>query len=82
VPAEVRQAAAKNIPSQLYDRGLRDRGTEVVARLLEAPVAAASGWLDAAAVRAAHDRYRRDGTVTHDYWWVLTTEWWLRRWWT
>ncbi|MFO7777939.1 MAG: asparagine synthase-related protein [Nitriliruptoraceae bacterium] len=82
VPEAARVGAAKTIPSQLYDRGLRERASATVDTLLTEPVAAAHGWLDTEAVRAAHDRYRRTGRVTHDYWWVLTTELWLRRWWT
>ncbi len=82
VPEAARVGAAKTIPSQLYDRGLRDRASATIDTLLTEPVAAEHGWLDAEAVRAAHDRYRRTGRVPHDYWWVLTTELWLRRWWT
>ena len=82
VPEPVRLGATKTIPSRFYDRGMRDRASSTVDALLTAPIAADHGWLDADAVRAAHDRYRRTGQGTHDYWWVLTTELWLRRWWT
>jgi len=82
VPDTARIAAAKSIPSRLYSRGMRERATATIDELLTAPLAAEHGWLDADAVRAAHDRYRRTGQGTHDYWWVLTTELWLRRWWT
>ncbi len=82
VPEAARVGAAKTIPSRLYDRGLRERATATVDALLTRPVAAEHGWLDTDAVRAAHERYRRTGQLTHDYWWVLTTELWLRRWWT
>jgi asparagine synthase (glutamine-hydrolysing) len=82
VPELARVDAKKNIPSALYDRGLRDRASATVDALLTSSVAAEHGWLNADAVRAAHDRYRTTGQVTHDYWWVLTTELWLRRWWT
>jgi asparagine synthase (glutamine-hydrolysing) len=81
VPESARLEATKNIPSALYDRGLRDRATATVDALLTSSVAAEHGWLNADAVRAAHDRYRHTGQLTHDYWWVLTTELWLRRWW-
>jgi asparagine synthase (glutamine-hydrolysing) len=82
VPEAARTAAAKNIPSQLYDTGMRDRASATIDALLTASIAAQHGWLDLEAVRAVHDRYRRTGEATHDYWWVLTTELWLRRWWT
>jgi len=82
VPETARIAAAKTIPSGLYDRGMRDRATAIIDALLTEPVATEHGWLDSQEVRAAHDRYRRTGQITHDYWWVLTTELWLRRWWS
>ena len=82
VPETVRLGAAKTIPFGLYDRGMRDRSIATIDALLTAPIAAEHGWLNVAAVRAAHDRYRRTGKLRHDYWWVLTTELWLRRWWT
>jgi asparagine synthase (glutamine-hydrolysing) len=82
VPETARAAAAKNIPSQLYDRGLKERGAEAVDRLLEGSIAAAQGWLEPDEVSDAHARYRRGGGVSHDYWSVVTTEWWLRRWWS
>jgi hypothetical protein len=82
VPEPARLDATKTIPSALYDRGLRDRASATVDALLTSSVAAEHGWLNADAVHTAHDRYRRTGQVTHDYWWVLTTELWLRRWWT
>jgi asparagine synthase (glutamine-hydrolysing) len=81
VPEQARMDATKTIPSALYDRGLRDRASATVDALLTSSVAAEHGWLNADSVRTAHDRYRRTGQVTHDYWWVLTTELWLRRWW-
>jgi len=82
VPEAARSAATKTIPSRLYERGMQDRATATVDELLTSPVAGEHGWLDVDAVRAVHDRYRRTGQLTHDYWWVLTTELWLRRWWT
>jgi asparagine synthase (glutamine-hydrolysing) len=81
VPETARIAATKNIPSRLYDAGMRDKAVATIDTLLTAPLAASHGWLDAEAVRAVHDRYLRTGEITHDYWWVLTTELWLRRWW-
>lgn len=82
VPAEVRLSARKSIPHRLYDRGMRERATRTIDRLLTSPIAAEHGWIDAQAVREAHEAYRQAGQVPYDYWWVLTTEWWLRRWWT
>lgn len=82
VPETARLRANKTIPERLYERGLRHRANPSVEMLLSDPVAARHGWLDPEPVRRLHDAFRRTGTITYDYWWVLTTEWWLRRWWS
>jgi asparagine synthase (glutamine-hydrolysing) len=82
LPDPVRRGARKNIPVTLFDRGLRERGVDAAERLLTDPVAASHGWLDVAAARAGFRQYQHTGTATTDPWWPLTTEWWLRRWWT
>jgi asparagine synthase (glutamine-hydrolysing) len=82
LPEPVRRGARKNLPTSLFERGLRQLGTEAARRLLTDSVAEAHGWLDAAAARADYEDYRRSGVMERGVWWPLTTEWWLRRWWT
>lgn len=81
-PAAAQQLSRKTIPYSLFDRGLRDRATDVVDGLLRGSVASACGWLDDAAVQRIYDEYRHTGDANHDFWWPLTVEMWLRRWWT
>jgi asparagine synthase (glutamine-hydrolysing) len=83
MPEQARTAAAKTIPVSLYDRGLRERAVPVVEALLTGSQAAARGWLDEGAAQAAYHHYVRTGeSPVDDLWWVLSTEMWLRRWWT
>jgi asparagine synthase (glutamine-hydrolysing) len=82
LPDPVRRGARKNIPVTLFDRGLRERGVEAATRLLTDPIAASHGWLDADVARAVLSQYQRTKKAPADPWWPLTTEWWLRRWWT
>jgi hypothetical protein len=53
----------------------------VVRDLLTHSRAAAHGWLDEAAVRDVHQGYLETGDSHWDFWWPLTVEMWLRRWW-
>lgn len=81
MPEMALRQSRKTIPFELFDRGFRDRAAEVVDDLLRAPIAASVGWLDGDAARAVYHDYRRTGGANHDFWWPLTVEMWLRRWW-
>lgn len=82
MPEQARRTAAKTVPYGLFDRGFCDRARPVVDRLLTGSVAAEHGWLDERAARAVHEEYVRTGDTPWDFWWPLTVEMWLRRWWT
>jgi asparagine synthase (glutamine-hydrolysing) len=81
VPPPARSRLGKQIPRGLFDRGLRHRGVETARSLLTDSIAASNGWLDEEVARREYARYVATGDATHDFWWPLSVEWWLRRWW-
>jgi asparagine synthase (glutamine-hydrolysing) len=81
MPEGARRLAAKTIPNSLFERGFRERSVDTVRSLLSGSMAAANGWLDAPAALGAYEDYVRTGDSAHDFWWPLTVEMWLRRWW-
>jgi asparagine synthase (glutamine-hydrolysing) len=81
MPEGARQLAAKTIPNSLFDRGFRQRSVATVRSLLTGSRAAANGWLNESAARAVYEEYVRTGDSRYDFWWPLTVEMWLRRWW-
>jgi asparagine synthase (glutamine-hydrolysing) len=82
MPEPARVGARKTIPYGLFDRGFRDRAVPVVQDLLTSSRAAEHGWLDERAARAVYDEYLTTGDSYWDFWWPLTVEMWLRRWWS
>lgn len=82
MPEQARTSARKTIPYGLFDRGFTDRALPVVQDLLTESRAAEHGWLDADAALAVHQEYVRTGDSHWDFWWPLTVEMWLRRWWS
>lgn len=82
MPEDARQAARKNIPYSLFDRGFRDRAVPVVEQLLTGSLGAEHGWLDEQAAREAFAGYVATGDSYWDFWWPITVEMWLRRWWS
>jgi asparagine synthase (glutamine-hydrolysing) len=81
MPEAALRASRKVTPMGLFDRGFRDRGAGRVDGLLTDTRAAAGGWLDESPVRAEYARYRDRGDGEWDFWWPVTVEMWLRRWW-
>jgi asparagine synthase (glutamine-hydrolysing) len=81
MPDPARDLAAKNIPIGLFERGFRQRSVATVRSLLTGSRAAANGWLDESAARGVYEEYVRTRDSAYDFWWPLTVEMWLRRWW-
>lgn len=81
-PEPARCAAKRNAPVGLFERGFRERAVPVVHDLLTGSRAAAHGWLDESAARAVYQQYLATGHGDGDFWWPLTVEMWLRRWWS
>jgi asparagine synthase (glutamine-hydrolysing) len=81
MPEAARRGSRKVVPTSLFDRAFRDRATGRVEDLLTEPHAEALGWLDASRARQEYARYRDTGDTAWDFWWPLTVERWLRRWW-
>jgi asparagine synthase (glutamine-hydrolysing) len=82
MPEEVRHRAGKTIPVSLFDRGFKERARDTVFALITGPRAGDRGYLDEAAFRNYYESFLRDGPQPYDFWWVLTLEMWLRRYWS
>lgn len=81
IPEPALRQAAKTIPVSLFNRGFRREAVGTVNRLLTESRSAAHGWINERALRNYYAAYVRTGDSVHDFWWPLTVEWWLRRWW-
>lgn len=82
VPEPAHRRLRKTLPTGLHERGVREREVHTVRALLADSTAADRGWLDARAVLTVYEHYVRTGRTSADYWWPLTVEMWLRRWWS
>ena len=81
VPERARMQARKTIPYSLFDRGFKVRERSTVLDLLNGSIAADLGYIDTSAVRSTYDAYLAGQPFQWDFWWPLTLEMWLRRWW-
>jgi asparagine synthase (glutamine-hydrolysing) len=82
MPEQVRQRAAKIIPVSLFDRGFKERARDAVFALITGSRAASRGFLDEGALRDYYESFLLDAPQPHDFWWPLTLEMWLRRYWS
>ena len=82
MPDEALRSSRKAMPGKLFDRGFRDRSRDVVRGLLTDTELARRGFVDEGALRAQYEAYLAGRPVRHDFWWPLTLEMWLRRYWT
>jgi asparagine synthase (glutamine-hydrolysing) len=82
MPEQVRQRAGKTIPVSLFDLGFKERARDTVFALITGSQAGARGYLDEGALRNYYEIFLRDGPQPHDFWWPLTLEMWLRRYWS
>lgn len=82
MPEQALLTAQKTIPYSFFDHGFRDRAVPTVESLLTGSHAAARGWLDVPALERVYGHYVRTGQGDDDFWWPLTVEMWLRRWWS
>lgn len=81
MPESARRAARQGDPRALYRRAFNEREVRTVRELFATSRAAANGWLDGDAALAVYENYLRTGMVLHEFWFPLTMELWLRRWW-
>ena len=82
MPEQVRQRAAKIIPVSLFDRGFKEHARDTVFALITGSQAGARGYLDEGALRDYYESFLLDAPQPHDFWWPLTLEMWLRRYWS
>jgi asparagine synthase (glutamine-hydrolysing) len=82
MPEQVRQEAGKIEPVSLFDLGFKERAKDTVLDLSTDTQAAARGYLDEKVLRGYYESFLRNEPVQHDFWWPLTLEMWLRRYWS
>jgi asparagine synthase (glutamine-hydrolysing) len=81
IPSRIRARLGKTEPDALFDRGFRDTGLAVARELLDDPLVARRGFVDADGLRSSYDLFLRGEPVRYDFWWPLTLEMWLRAHW-
>jgi asparagine synthase (glutamine-hydrolysing) len=81
LPDNARLTPAVSNQYPLFHRAFNEREVENVRGLLRDSRAEAAGLLDAGAVLSAYESYLRKQDQAHDFWYPLTVELWLRRWW-
>jgi len=81
MPEDARRCVGKIEPVSLFDRGFKDRSRETVMDLITNSQAAARGYLDEDALRRRYLSFLRGEPQPFDFWWALTLEMWLRRYW-
>ena len=78
MPEAVRVGARKISPEPLFDLALRERAVGAVEALLDDPMAAQLGFVDAARLRSHYTAYRAGEALDPTFWWALSLEMWLR----
>jgi asparagine synthase (glutamine-hydrolysing) len=81
LPDAARTSPAPSNQYPLYQRAFVEREVATVRELMRDSRADAAGLLDAGAVLATYESLLRGEPVYHDFWYPLTVELWLRRWW-
>jgi asparagine synthase (glutamine-hydrolysing) len=82
MPEALRENAAKIVPTPLYLRALRSDAASVVRTLLTDMQAERHGYVDGPAIRAHYDEFAAGGRDHPAFWWALTLEMWLQRYWS
>ena len=82
MPEPVHKRAGKTEPASLFEYGFKEKAKQTVSTLITSSQAAARGYLDEAALRAGYEAYLHDRPLRGDFWWPLTLEMWLRRYWS
>jgi asparagine synthase (glutamine-hydrolysing) len=81
MPEELRQNAAKIVPSPLFHQALRRTGVDTIRTLLTDMEAERRGYLNGDALRAHYETVVAGRGAHPTLWWALTLEMWLRRYW-
>jgi asparagine synthase (glutamine-hydrolysing) len=81
MPEHERLAARHGGPIGLFRRAFDERAVGAIRELLATSRAAQHGWLDPRPVLEVYEVYLRTGSLTHQIWFPLTVERWLRAWW-
>lgn len=82
IPEPFLRSARKVVPTPLFDRGLRDRGREVVVELLTDMEAARRDWVNETVVRREFEAVLEGTGDVAALWRTLSLEIWLRSHWS
>jgi asparagine synthase (glutamine-hydrolysing) len=82
MPEEVRRQVVNINPGPMFELAIKEWGQETVRTLIKGSQAAARGYLDEDVFLRRYESFRRGEKQTHGFWWTLTLEMWLRRYWT
>ena len=79
MPEAVRVQASKISPEPLFELALREHAVATIEALLDNPMSAQLGFVDAARLRSHYAAYRAGEAIHPTFWWTLSLEMWLRR---
>jgi asparagine synthase (glutamine-hydrolysing) len=82
MPEPVRLASAKIVPSPVYHRAMRVEAAATVRDLVRSPQVAERGYVDGDLLREHYEAVQHGAHEDAGFWYVLTLEMWLRRYWT
>ena len=82
MPEAICRANSKINPTPLYERGVRDRAKDTAMALLTGTGAGARGYIDEKVLRKHYESFLAGQPERYDFWWALTLEMWLRRYWS
>ncbi|HEX6386492.1 MAG TPA: asparagine synthase-related protein [Anaerolineae bacterium] len=79
IPPDLRHRPAKIEPATLYERGFKERAVETIFGLIDHAVADDRGYIDRHTLRDAYEKYLQGIMPRYEFWWALSLEMWLRR---
>ena len=82
MPETARQQAQKILLSPYYLSALREKGRSTVLDLIEHSAAHERGYIDKTKLRAHYDEILAGSRDHAGFWFTLTTEMWLRQFWS
>ena len=82
MPEKVRRSVSKITLYPLYERALKEQAKDTILDLVTDSQSAARGYLDEGVLREHYQSIRRGEPEHPCFWWTLTLEMWLRRYWS
>lgn len=79
IPNVVIKKTRKTIPDSHFDIGFQDKSKEKILDLIQNSRISALGYIDEATLLSRYQDYLSGKPPKHDFWWPITLEMWLRR---